>query len=165
MNLFLCDIEGTYKGIENREEVLKRFINNLNKINEIDDSKMIFSFISDDNYSEVNECFDEIKKYLTDNIKLGFQYSSDYIFNNNNIIKSNYRSKIEKCFDASNIDNINKIFYADDSVMNQIIVVESLKIKHPNVEIIGLNPSRGLNDLNIEIEKYLKSKTKQLVLK
>ena len=81
MNLFLCDIEGTYKGSKNREEQLNRLINNLNKINEIDNSNMIFSFISDSEFEDVKKCIKELKKYLSNDITLGFQYANRYKFN------------------------------------------------------------------------------------
>ena len=167
MNLFLCDTEGTYKGLENREKQLNRFICNLSKLNEMDETTMIFSFVSSESKESVRTCVSELHEYLTDDIKLGIQYSNKYKFNKEKTIKTNMISKLDQCIDAINRVDAQKVYFADDSIMNQVIVIETLKIKYPNIDIVGLNPSDGIKGLNFEIENYIskhkKVKSKKLI--
>ncbi len=180
MNIFLCDIGGTFNcfNYENRHRDLKQFSNNLKQLMNYNSlNNLYFSFITADDIDFLKPYLNEIKKYLENtSIKLGPQFSQNSILTNNSELPIQVKNKIDHIINILRNKDINTIFFADDMKMNHKILEEIISRHYPQIELIHFMPgnninlenafsnqSKGLESLNICIEKYLnQGKTKAI---
>lgn len=145
MNVFFCDIRGTFDSTtENRELKIKQFVNFLTKISqklEIDD--LIFRFITADDMDYLLGYVQELEPHTKNTpIRLTSQFSEHQKYKNGEIIDIPYTNKLDQIRYISEGRNVDKIFYADDSIQNQIIISKVLSILCPDAEIISFIPGK-----------------------
>ena len=154
MDIFLCDIVGTFTGNENRSEELRKLAKNLTKIADIDDvSVLSFSFISSCHSNQVNEYVKELSKYIDDKrIIFGQQFSSQHKFIPGNDLQKCVAGKSSQILDIIKKEkNIKNIYYADDvSLFHDMIdnILEMTNFDYDNFIHIIPNSSND-NDNNI----------------
>ncbi|HPF83555.1 MAG TPA: hypothetical protein PLV83_05300 [Bacilli bacterium] len=125
MNVFICDIIGTYLenyDTKNSKEDLIEFVNHLQRLIEIEEmNELIFSFESSNALNEVKSCMIELSKYIEGtNIKMGMQFGSDKyldIDGKEHLVPS--IGKITQTTLLLSNKKVNKIYFADDNLLNQ----------------------------------------------
>lgn len=168
ITLFLCDIEGTYKNdYENKQKDIKEFVEVINKLRKLNNSqKVVFSFMSQSNGIDVQECANTIKPFINEsNIVLGKQYYDvGYIINDIEhkiATRSKLSQMLEYIYEMSNKYTINKIYYADDSKLGTYMFKEIAEDLGYDIE--SINPQNGgCKELTSIInENFLNHKTKK----
>lgn len=121
MDMFFCDISGTYTGNEEtRKRDVENFSKNLSSLIDSDNAdKLIFSFISSDNADFVKRYINELQKYITDpRIIFGYQYANDKKFLINSIPIDCEEGKTSQIMEAINLNkDIKSIYFADDTLL------------------------------------------------
>src|SRR5574344_1346766 len=182
MVIFDCDIVNTFTGTNDnslRKKELKEFANNLNGIMQYFKSEnMIFSFFSSESIGGVLKSVEEIAPYInSENIQFASQYGNCEKYKEGKIIllpeslHNKVNQIVEQIIDykKSNI-HIEKIIYADDTEMNQLIAQYIIKKMFPEIEVVSLIPGsfiekdysfscklNGLCGLNECLQKYIYS--------
>lgn len=153
MNVFFCDIVGTFNGYEENINLRKEKIKILvDKLIELSDNQILyFNFISGDNYLFVKRYIDEIQEYIKDtNIILDTNYCYNQIYKNNTLYNNPYLCKWEQIYSyVENNPNINRIYYAEDSIINLQMTEELLSEEYKNIELIQFIPGSEINEYNI----------------
>lgn len=125
MNIFFCDISGTFTGDVNREQSLKNLADNLNRLIESEDiPNLKFSFISSENPEFIKQYVKELKKYITNpKIQLGTHYGFDKKFIEGEEPVECPMGKAGQIIDElKHYDNINKIYYDDDTPIYHVMI-------------------------------------------
>ena len=153
MNVFFCDIVGTFNGYEENIKLRKEKIKILvDKLIELSDNQILyFNFISGDNYLFVKRYIDEIQEYIKDtNIILDTNYCYNQIYKNNTLYNNPYLCKWEQIYSyVEDNPNINRIYFAEDSIINLQMTEELLNEEHKNIELIQFIPGLEINEYNI----------------
>lgn len=174
MNIFFCDIRGTFDGShEEREEQLKRFVANLQKLMQIDGlNQLVFSFVSTDEMDYVKTVIEELKPYLVGtNIVLGPQMAYNEILIND-VVKPYFIGKTYQMMKYIDGEDLKNIYFADDTLLHHNILKFIISKEHPNVKlknfvlgnsiknenIFGIS-KRGIVGLNCLLEDYSYVKT------
>lgn len=174
MNIFFCDIIGTFKSknSENRIQALKNFVDNLNNIIAVDHlDKLYFSFISSNHMEDVLMCVKELMPFIDNNkIIFGAQFSSKHIFidGERKRYDSCKASQMMKFLDHKDIKNI---YYADDTNINHTLFEHTIKKLHPEINIESFIPGtfkmtenaigideKGLSGLNKLLKIYVEGR-------
>lgn len=174
MNIFLCDISGTFDSSSNtnRNSELIAFLKNLKDLINYDNlDNFSFSFITADNIDYLKPYYEELKSALNNQITLGPQFSFNRIMLNNKEISVQTKSKLDHIINILKKKNVKTIYYADDSSLNHEIIDAIITRNYPNVELINFQPScaidkencycslkKGLPGLNESINNYLNKK-------
>src|SRR5574344_156142 len=158
MTIFNSDIMDTFTCSNNniRNELLEKFIKNIEDISyELNLSNILFSFYSTDDIDEIltykNELKNIIEKYNS-NLTIDNVYGEKQKLANGKLVNlnTNLNNKIDqmmnqvKIYENNNI-NIDRIIYADDSLINQRIFRYLLAEIRPDIEFISLVPSCQLD--------------------
>lgn len=174
MNIFLCDIGGTFDSSinTNRNSEIIAFLKNLKDLITYDNlDNFSFSFITEGNIDYLKPYYEELKSALNNRITLGPQFSFDRIMLNNKEISVQTKSKLDHIINILNKKNVKTIYYADDSSLNHEIITSIITNHYPNIELINFQPSctknnenfycslkKGLPGLNESINNYLNKK-------
>ena len=171
MNIFFCDLRGTYDGdIENRAKAIDRFVNNLRNICRIlNIEEMLFDFITTDNMQTLITYIKEFEPYVENTqIKLDNQFSSDKKYYQGAIVENEHDNKLAKIYHITKNKGVKRIFYADDTISQQKMIRGVLEKKEPNIEVISIIPNNrlefenayvsnkyGIDGLNEAVETYI----------
>lgn len=176
MDIFFCDIVGTFEGNqENRINEIKEFIQKVLTIVEIDQvDHIIFSFISSENMDIVKGCINEITPYLNNQIKLGIQFSEEQIYFEGLVKETNMVGKLEQIVYATKkLEKVKNVYFADDSEIMQIIVSNFFERKYPEFNLVSFVPGtdsknflygheqKGIVGLNKIMDHYIYTKKPQ----
>lgn len=180
MTIFNCDIVDTFTGDDKgRKEQLEEFANSSKILtHELGQDNMLFSFYSTDKIEEVLKYKNELNEVKDINhLDMKYHYRDKQKSDNNNIINldASLKSKIDQM--SNQIDeykkdgiDVNRVIYADDSEINQMIFKCYLKNKNKDIEVISLIPGcnkeyndektftstkKGLDGLNDCINQYI----------
>lgn len=130
MNYFVCDIVGTYNGAEstNRDEQLKQFVKNLEKIIELENlEELIFCFESSDIIEFVIDNAREFSKYIEGTkIKMGIQFSGDKYIEDGIKKELDRSGKLAQTAFLLQDKPVNNVYFADDTLMNQEMIGDLL---------------------------------------
>lgn len=150
MNIFFCDIIGTFYENEIDENEIKKLIKNINELANIDNvDKTIFSFVSSENIEYVSSFVEILKNFLNDRIILGMQFSSNYIMEQGNMIEISNESKSDQILYALKNNDIKNIYFADDMLINHLMVNNLINEICPNMKIINIIPGTVINEENM----------------
>ena len=131
---------------------LIRFIHNLKKINKHNGSnKIIFSFVTTENFNTVILMERYLKLYIDDSISLGkhFYSSKNKIVNKaNDILKYTQELELKYCVDKN-------IYYADDCEFYHYLLKEMNNDFQLGYTINSIIPKNGLVDVNNILENSL----------
>ena len=171
MNVFFCDINGTFDhGEENRRNSVLKFVKSLLRLmkeNNIDD--LVFRFVTSDDIEYLLPYIHELEKEVVGSpIRLTSQFSYQYIYKNGDIKESIYNNKLDQIRHVSENCDIERIFIADNSMINQLLLRRILTITCPKSKIVSFVPGideftendmygdrlKGINGLISSIEKY-----------
>lgn len=162
--IFFCDIIGTLTGKQDRENNIKVFCNNLRRIKEIDNlDTLYFSLISSNNLEEVMKLLYSFKTNLeSEGITIGIQYADGKKNHFGKVINSS-EGKQTQMIDAIRILYPDKIYYADDTLINQKVASHIIR-KCLNLDVIPFipgedNTTKDISGLNRCLEKYVFEKT------
>lgn len=146
MNIFYCDIEGTITSGD-----IKLLVECLEKIMEKDNlNKLYLSFVTTVSISELNVYINGIIPYLKDRkIVLGTQFCDKYqIDKNGNVSKHNFIAKAEQINSDIKDKDINFMYYADDQVMNIVMISALMNVERPKVMFTTFIPGKFLKEDN-----------------
>ena len=187
MTVFNCDIVGTFDGNSESDERNRDIINFVDLLVKImhllDIEDLPFRFYSSEAMDGVLKKAQELAPFLDGtSIRLTSQYSQDQSYKNGIVINlplceqnkvSQIANKIDKNFENNNVE---RVIYADDSYINQLMTKKIIAAKHPNIEFVSLIPSqdkpilenntyssplRGLKGLNQCLNEYALSLTQE----
>lgn len=158
MTIFNSDIMDTFTCSNNniRNELLEKFIKNIEDISyELNLSNILFSFYSTDDIDEILTYKNELKNIIekfNSNLTIDNVYGEKQKLANGKLVNlnTNLNNKIDqmmnqvKIYENNNI-NIDRIIYADDSLINQRIFRYLLAEIRPDIEFISLVPSCQLD--------------------
>ena len=154
MDMFFCDINGTYTGDEEtRKRDVENFSKNLSSLIDSDNAdKLVFSFISSDNTDYVTRYIKELQKYITDSrIIFGYQYANDKKFLIDSSPVTCDEGKTNQIMDAINLNkDIKSIYFADDTLLFHEMV-DYISIVCGVSNVYHLIP--GINNNHTIIEK------------
>lgn len=164
MDIFLCDINGTFTGKqETREEDLEVFSNLLNSLAlKSDTKKIVFSFLSTNTIKEVLKSMKELFPYIDKSfVQLGTQFGDNQMFENGQIMSCN-ETKLSQINDYLNEKNVSTIYIADDTELQVRMECYIIKKLCPKARIVifKTNQEKGLASLNKEITNYLRQNKK-----
>lgn len=184
ITLFFCDLRNTYmeEKNEDRKLTITNFIDNINKLQNINNSeKIFFSFITADNFKTLYPYLTEFHKYISNNIEIYNQYCEDGYYSKKEnkfykVTKENYVfSKpvtiIDSVKELKEEYIIDHIYFADDTPLYHIWVHNLFKCLIKDIKITSFIPSninnnkaftfsklKGLEGVNHCIEQYLSKK-------
>lgn len=156
MDIFFCDISGTITGNEKqREKALTEFSNNLTKlIDENKTTKLLFSFVSTNEHSSINNTISEVKKYITDpRIEFWYNYGFDERFKHNGEIEHCKNGKqLQIMNELKSIkEPINTIYFADDTILYHRMIEYFFYSKESLAEkLVHFIPGTGEEEINEE---------------
>lgn len=184
MTLFNSDIYNTFNSeSENREQYLNEFLNNMNGlIEKFGEENVLFSFYSTDKIEDVLKYSKELliaMKNDNTNFKMSTQYGDKQKYENDKIIDidNSVQTKVDQMVKQIQIHKsngviIDRVIYADDSVINQQIFKYLINRKEKDIEFISLVPNcdiksndedyftsekSGIKGLNECLSKYIYS--------
>lgn len=179
MDIFFCDVIGTFTGSnEERHQELERLVRNLKRLAKVDNSNcLLFCFLSTEKPDDVLKFVTEIKAY---NVLLGPHFGENCIIRVNQAeamidYYENFTKIDQMKYVVENMP-VRNIYYADDSVINQMfskkVLEHNQKIENlvqfipgkfmdtPNCMGSELKEIKGLND---SLERYIKVKNLSIV--
>ncbi|MEG0826037.1 MAG: hypothetical protein RR404_01065 [Bacilli bacterium] len=152
MNIFFCDIQGTFSGDEKtRNEDLKKFINNLLKIIEVDNLENLnISFITTGPIVLLKQAITDLIPLLEGiKITLGEQLCDKYIILNSNLFEHRFKAKSDQILALIKKHKPKKVYYAEDNQINQLITSQIINKTYPNIKYVGFLPGTSINHPNI----------------
>ena len=128
MNYFICDIIGVFcGGRDNRISELKKFVDNLKKLIEVDElTDLTFCFSSSEDMSEMRRSIEELESILKgEDIKIGPHFSYDEKMENGKI-RNTRKGKVYHAIDILKNREVNNVYIADASFAVQDVVRDTL---------------------------------------
>lgn len=170
MNIFLCDLVGTFDGSFNRSEQLKVFKRLLEEM-ENEYGLISFSFVTSDDYDFLIKYIEELKFLITSkNINISTHFCYDKIYSDGDIKETSDLSKASKIIKYISDKDFDRIFFADDSSFEHELFKAILYQCYPDCELIEFRPNceeidglytssmSGISGLNDCLEKHLSYK-------
>lgn len=158
---FFCNLERAYMSNEDKDTRNNLLVELLDKIENLSDNYIEFSFISSTDMECLMSFINELHLLLEkrkSKITLGIQYTENRSYRNG-VIDNAFPGALSQISLDVYQKNFDKIFYADKSSLALEMADETLKEMSPNSEVILLNciddgPS-PLYALNTTLKNYL----------
>lgn len=143
MNVFFCDIRGTFDSVNDRKKSLQEFTNTmLDIMSKLHINDLAFRFMTSDDMNFLIKYVNEVGPFFEETpIRLTSQFSSDQRYKNGQIFDIAYHNKVDQVKYISMGKDIERVFLADDSSINIEMISNVLSKICPNADIVAFNPN------------------------
>lgn len=165
--IYFSDIVGTIFGkAENTDEVYQMFNELLASIKKHEDAdEIVFSLISSDNQSFVENTQNTISPFIDGTVVYGKQFFGDGYYQNGEIIKTgSFSGKVPQIANYINelsaTDEVVAVYYADDTIMYQELLNMLAKKCNWSEKLTSIIPKQniGLAEVNSLLEESINNK-------
>ena len=171
MNIFFCDVRGTFDGnVENRSKAVDRFVNNLRNICQIlNIEEMTFDFVTSEDMPTLLTFIKELEPLIKNTpIRFANQFSDREKYYQGKIEESEHKNKLAQIYYSLKGKDIKRVFFADDTLVQQKIVKRVLRTSNPQLDFVSIMPNTyqktedgyisekyGIDGLNEAVETYI----------
>lgn len=165
MNIFFCDIWGTFNyEEENKEELMTRFVFQLQKMMKKDNiNELEFIFISLEQTDVIYKYMSEFNSFLINNnlngsIKINLAFGENEYIDINGEKSECISGKVAQILSYIKNKDINKLYFADDTITHHHVLINMMsKFRDINVlpeNLILFIPGKKLEYYDIFPDKY-----------
>lgn len=150
MNYFICDIIGTFSGgRDKRASELERFVNNLEKLVEVDElDDLVFCFSTSEDMSEMKRSIIELEEVLKNStIKMGPHFSYDEVLRDGKV-RLTRKGKVFHAIEILKNQNVNNVYIADASYPVQDVMKDTLEPRLEREYLVEHGSLKGYNKYN-----------------